>query len=127
MDEERDLSEMRKTWYTPLLPVAPRTSLSSLQYGTLLCFIVNVIVIFGLALAVRLGYWQDARAYAIGADEPDYVIPAQTLAREGRYVDTYISNNRIWTRVPLTSIFFAGSFLFVPDSAAAGRKATMQP
>src|SRR5207237_7793778 len=56
---------------------------------------------------------------AIGADEPDYVIPAQTLARDGRYVDTYISNNRIWTRVPLTAIFFAGSFLLVSDSAAA--------
>src|SRR5438874_7567013 len=82
-------------------------------------FIANIVVIFALALALRLAYWQDARAYAIGADEPDYVIPAQTLAREGRYVDTYISNNRIWTRVPLTAIFFAGSFLFVPDSAAA--------
>jgi hypothetical protein len=77
------------------------------------------VIIFVLALAVRIGYWQDARGYAIGADEPDYVIPAQTLAREGRYVDTYISNNRIWTRVPLTAIFFAGSFLFAPDNAAA--------
>jgi hypothetical protein len=82
-------------------------------------FWLNVIVIFVLALAIRLAYWADARAYAVGADEPDYVVPAQQFAREGRYVDTYISRDRIWTRVPLTSIFFAGSFLFVPDAAAA--------
>jgi hypothetical protein len=82
-------------------------------------FAINLVIIFAIALALRLAYWQDARAYAIGADEPDYVIPAQTLAREGRYVDTYISNKRIWTRVPLTAIFFAGSFLFVPDSLAS--------
>ncbi|MGA7733611.1 MAG: hypothetical protein WCD37_20305 [Chloroflexia bacterium] len=82
-------------------------------------FWINIAVIFTLALVIRLAYWADARAYAVGADEPDYVVPAQQFAREGRYVDTYISRDRIWTRVPLTSIFFAGSFLFVPDPAAA--------
>jgi hypothetical protein len=94
-------------------------------------FAANLVLIFFLAFALRIAYWQDARGYAIGADEPDYVIPAQTLVREGRYVDTYISNNRIWTRVPLTAIFFAGSFLFVPDSLAAQAKgddaALMEP
>jgi hypothetical protein len=94
-------------------------------------FLANVLLIFALALTIRLLYWQDARAYAVGADEPDYVVPAQQLAREGRYVDTYISRDRIWTRVPLASIFFAGSFLFVPDQAAAGAEgddaALMEP
>ncbi len=82
-------------------------------------FWANVAVIFVLAIAVRWAYWADARMYAVGADEPDYVVPAQQFAREGRYVDTYISRDRIWTRVPLTSIFFSASFLFVPDQAAA--------
>lgn len=82
-------------------------------------FFINLLIIFVLALLVRLGYWADARAYAVGADEPDYVVPAQQFAREGRYVDTYISRDRIWTRVPLTALFFAASFMFVPDPAAA--------
>ncbi len=94
-------------------------------------FTANILLIFALGLAIRVAYWQDARAYALGADEPDYVIPAQTFARDGRYVDTYISNDRIWTRVPLTALFFAGSFLFAPDSAAAGAQgddaALMEP
>ncbi|MEO8287499.1 MAG: hypothetical protein ABI670_13820 [Chloroflexota bacterium] len=96
-----------------------------------LLFAANILVIFVLAMSLRLAYWQDARAYAVGADEPDYVIPAQTLAREGRYVDTYISHNRVWTRVPLTSIFFAMSFPFVSDPAAANAEgddaALMEP
>lgn len=81
-------------------------------------FLLHVLIIFGLALGVRLAYWQDARAYSIGADEPDYVLPAQTLVRDGRYVDTFITPGRTWTRVPLTSFVFAASFLFVPDEAA---------
>ncbi|MEA2574558.1 MAG: hypothetical protein QOH93_1856 [Chloroflexia bacterium] len=81
-------------------------------------FLLHVLIVFALALVVRLAYWQDARAYAIGADEPDYVLPAQTLLRDGRYVDTFITPGRTWTRVPLTSLVFAGSFLFVPDEAA---------
>lgn len=80
--------------------------------------VLHVLVVFGLALGVRLAYWQDARAYSIGADEPDYVLPAQTLLRDGRYVDTFITPGRTWTRVPLTSLVFASSFLFVPDQAA---------
>ncbi len=78
-------------------------------------FLLHVFIVFAVALGVRLAYWQDARAYAIGADEPDYVLPAQTLVRDGRYVDTFITPGRTWTRVPLTSLLFAGSFLFVPD------------
>ena len=80
--------------------------------------LLHVLIVFGLALGVRLAYWQDARAYSIGADEPDYVLPAQTLLRDGRYVDTFITPGRTWTRVPLTSLVFASSFLFVPDEAA---------
>lgn len=82
-------------------------------------FLAHSLVIFALAILVRWGYWADSRAYAVGADEPDYVVPAQQFAQEGRYVDTYISRNRIWTRVPLTSIFFAASFALVNDQAAA--------
>ena len=89
------------------------------------------LAVFVLALGVRLAYWSDARGYTVGGDEPDYVVPAQTLLREGRYVDTFISRARPWTRVPLTSLFFAGSFLFVPDKAAAGAEgddaALMEP
>ncbi|HEX8229103.1 MAG TPA: hypothetical protein VF826_07290 [Chloroflexia bacterium] len=81
-------------------------------------FVLHVLIVFVVALGVRLAYWQDARAYAIGADEPDYVLPAQTLLRDGRYVDTFITPGRTWTRVPLTSLLFAGSFVFVPDEAA---------
>lgn len=83
-------------------------------------FIAHVLLIFALGLTVRLLYWSDARAYSIGADEPDYVLPAQTLVRDGRYVDTYIFPGRTWTRVPLTSLVFAGAFLLVPDEAAKG-------
>lgn len=94
-------------------------------------FLANILLIFALALSIRLLYWQDARAYSVGADEPDYVVPAQQLVREGRYIDTYVSHERIWTRVPLASLFFAGSFLFVPDKAAAGAEgddaALMEP
>lgn len=108
-------------------PVAPGPRRAT---GRLL-FALNLIVILALALGIRWAYWADARAYAVGADEPDYVVPAQQFAQEGRYVDTYISRNRIWTRVPLTSIFFAGSFLFVPDPAAVGAEgddaALMEP
>ncbi|HEX8600780.1 MAG TPA: hypothetical protein VF952_19960 [Chloroflexia bacterium] len=81
-------------------------------------FLLHVLIVFAVALGVRLAYWQDARAYAIGADEPDYVLPAQTLLRDGRYVDTFITPGRTWTRVPLTSLLFSGSFLLVPDEAA---------
>ena len=81
-------------------------------------FLLHVLIIFGLGLGVRLAYWQDARAYSIGADEPDYVLPAQMLVRDGRYVDTFITPGRTWTRVPLTSFVFAASFLFVPDEDA---------
>src|SRR5215210_7180041 len=94
-------------------------------------FPILVLAVLALALLVRLAYWSDARGYSIGADEPDYVIPAQTLVRDGRYVDTFISRDRVWTRVPLTSFLFAASFLFVPDSLAAGAEgddaALMQP
>ncbi|HST03213.1 MAG TPA: hypothetical protein VLQ48_00580 [Chloroflexia bacterium] len=94
-------------------------------------FLANILLIFALALTVRLLYWQDARTYAVGADEPDYVVPAQQLVRDGRYVDTYVSRDRIWTRVPGAALFFAGSFLFVPDQAAAGAEgddaALMEP
>lgn len=76
------------------------------------------LIILSLALSVRLLYWSDARAYSVGADEPDYVVPAQGLVRDGRYVDTFVSRGRPWTRVPLTSALFAGAFLFVPDAAA---------
>ncbi|MFL5735562.1 MAG: tetratricopeptide repeat protein [Chloroflexia bacterium] len=90
------------------------------------CFIILL-----LALVVRLGYWQDSRGYALRGDEPDYVLPAQTLVRVGEYVDTFIVPGRTWTRVPLTSLVFAGSFLFVPDplaaSAAGDDAALMQP
>ncbi|MDQ6693496.1 MAG: hypothetical protein M3014_03620, partial [Chloroflexota bacterium] len=94
-------------------------------------FVAPFLLIFLLALSVRVLYWSDARGYSVGADEPDYVVPAQTLVRDGRYVDTFISRNRPWTRVPLTSLFFAGSFLFVPDAAASHAEgdedASMQP
>jgi hypothetical protein len=94
-------------------------------------FLANILLIFALALSIRILYWQDARTYSVGADEPDYVVPAQQLVRDGRYVDTYISRDRIWTRVPLASLFFAGSFLFVPDKLAAGAEgddaALMEP
>ena len=81
-------------------------------------FLLHVVIIFAVALGVRLAYWQDARAYSIGADEPDYVLPAQTLSRDGEYVDTFITPGRTWTRVPLTSLLFATAFQFVPDKAA---------
>src|SRR5438270_11957181 len=83
-------------------------------------FAIHILVIFAMALGVRLAYWSDARAYAVGGDEPDYVLPAQTLLRDGQYVDTFITPGRTWNRVPLTSLLFAGSFLFVPDKLAAG-------
>jgi hypothetical protein len=80
---------------------------------------------------VRLAYWSDARAYRVGGDEQDYVIPAQTLVRDGQYIDTFVSRGHQWTRVPLTQLFFAGSFLFVPDSVAASAEgdeaAPMEP
>jgi len=89
------------------------------------------LLVLVLALIVRLLYWSDARGYTISWDEPDYVLPAQTLLREGHYLDNFISINRTWTRVPLTSIFFAGVFLLTPDSraatAAADDPALMQP
>ena len=96
-----------------------------------LLFVLAVSAIMLVALLVRLSYWQDARAYALRGDEPDYVLPAQTLAREGKYVDMFIVPGRTWTRVPLTSFVFAGSFLFVPDAAAAAAQgddaALMEP
>jgi hypothetical protein len=105
--------------------------MSRLPSRSNLLFTLSVLAVLTLALAIRLLYWSDARAYSVGADEPDYLLPAQTLARDGVYVDTYVSRGRPWTRVPLTSIFFAGSFLFVPDAAAAQAEgddaALMQP
>lgn len=81
---------------------------------------MHILLIFAIGLGVRLAYWSDARAYSIGADEPDYVLPAQTLLRDGHYVDTFITPGRTWTRVPLTSLVFVASFLLVNDSAAKG-------
>lgn len=80
---------------------------------------LGVLLIFAAALLLRLAYWQDAKGYALRGDEPDYVLPAQTLVREGQYVDTFIVPGRTWTRVPLTSLTFALSYLFVPDPGAA--------
>ncbi len=94
-------------------------------------FALHVSFVLFLALLVRLAYWSDARAYRIGGDEQDYVIPAQTLVRDGQYIDTFVSRGHQWTRVPLTQLFFAGSFLFVPDNTAASAEgdeaAPMQP
>src|SRR3954470_13676737 len=81
-------------------------------------FALHISLVLILALGVRLAYWSDARAYRIGGDEQDYVIPAQTLIREGKYVDTFVSRGHQWTRVPLTQLFFAASFLLVPDTLA---------
>ncbi|HKP52790.1 MAG TPA: hypothetical protein VJ183_09055 [Chloroflexia bacterium] len=94
-------------------------------------FALHVSLVLFIALVVRLAYWSDARAYRIGGDEQDYVIPAQTLVRDGQYIDTFVSRGHQWTRVPLTQLFFAGSFLFVPDGASASAEgdeaAPMQP
>ncbi len=94
--------------------------MKSSTIGALKALYLHVLVIFAIGLGVRLAYWSDARAYSIGADEPDYVLPAQTLLRDGHYVDTFITPGRTWTRVPLTSLVFAASFLFVNDGAARG-------
>src|SRR5438105_3325755 len=92
---------------------------------------IHLILILALGLAIRIAYWQDARAYTAGGDEIDYVIPAQTLLRDGKYVDTFVSSDRMWTRVPLTQLVFAASFLMVPDQAATQAQgddaALMQP
>ncbi|HYP39370.1 MAG TPA: hypothetical protein VEX13_03340 [Chloroflexia bacterium] len=105
--------------------------MSRLPSRSNLSFTLSVLAVLILALAIRLLYWSDAKAYSVGADEPDYLLPAQTLAREGVYIDTYVSRGRPWTRVPMTSVFFAGSFLLVPDAAAAQAEgddaALMQP
>jgi hypothetical protein len=105
--------------------------MSRLPSRSNLLFTLSVLAVLTLALAIRLLYWSDARAYSVGADEPDYLLPAQTFARDGVYVDTYVSRGRPWTRVPMTSLFFAGSFLLVPDAAAAQAEgddaALMQP
>ena len=94
-------------------------------------FILHLFLVITLALIVRLAYWSDARAYRVGGDEQDYVIPAQTLVRDGQYIDTFVSRGHQWTRVPLTQLFFAGAFLFVPDAGAASAEgdeaAPMQP
>jgi hypothetical protein len=82
-------------------------------------FALHLFLVIVFAVAVRLAYWADARAYSLSGDEPDYVVPAQTLVRDGRYVDTFLSRQRSWTRVPLAQLLFAGSFLFVPDRAAS--------
>ena len=82
-------------------------------------FTFHVFLILLVALLIRLLYWADAGGYSLAADEPDYVIPAQTLTREGRYVDTFVSHGRMWTRVPFTSLLFAASFVPLDDPGAS--------
>jgi hypothetical protein len=91
-----------------LSPPAPRATRQT-QHTALL-----VMLILGLGLAVRLAAWQEARGSAIRGDEPDYVIPAETLTRTGRYLDTFITEQRTWTRVPLTALVLAAAFATQP-------------
>jgi hypothetical protein len=67
-----------------------------------------------LAVAVRLASWQAAYGHAVRADEPDYVIPAETLTRTGQYFDTFLTEHRTWTRVPLNALVLAAAFATQP-------------
>jgi hypothetical protein len=95
---------------TPLANVTnPRLVFATTRLGWVL-----VALIMLLALAVRLASWQAAYGHAIRADEPDYVIPAETLTRTGHYFDTFQTDNRAWTRVPLTGLVLAAAFATQP-------------
>src|SRR5688572_14093510 len=101
-------------------PRPPTPDLQPLSRFTLHAsrFALHTFLILLVALLIRLLYWIDAGGYSLAADEPDYVVPAQTLLREGRYVDTFVSHERMWTRVPFTQLFFAASFLPIDDPQA---------
>src|SRR5690242_7827865 len=95
-------------------PAAPRRLTASAPPPTPRLVTFAVLLILGLGLALRLVAWQEARGYAIRADEPDYVIPAETLTRSGRYLDTFITEHRTWTRVPLEALVLAAAFATQP-------------
>jgi hypothetical protein len=73
-----------------------------------------VVLIFVVALGVRLASWQTAYGHAIRADELDYVIPAETFTRTGQYFDTFQTHGRTWTRVPLNALVLAAAFATQP-------------
>src|SRR5690242_15951337 len=73
-----------------------------------------VVLILGAALAVRLASRDAAAGHAIRADELDYAIPAETLTRTGQYLDTFQTEHRTWTRVPLNALVLAAAFATQP-------------
>ncbi|MGI8589064.1 MAG: hypothetical protein ACR2M0_15470 [Chloroflexia bacterium] len=74
-----------------------------------------VLLILALGLGVRLASRQATEGHGIRGDEPDYVIPAQTLTRTGHYLDTFITDGRTWTRVPLNGLLLAAAFATQPQ------------
>src|SRR5436190_49282 len=90
-----------------------KTATARRPNSRLLFWLLVVLVLAGGA-AVRLAAWQEARGYAPRGDELDYVIPAETLTRTGRYLDTFITEGRTWTRVPGNALLLAAAFATQP-------------
>src|SRR5689334_22513565 len=97
--------------------------------GTLLRWGLVALILVG-ALAVRLASRDSAAGHAIRADELDYAIPAETLTRTGQYLDTFQTEHRTWTRVPLNALVLAAAFATqppVPPEATVADTGLMTP
>jgi len=80
--------------------------------------VVGLVCLLGLGLALRLASLQEAAGHDVRGDELDYVIPAETLTRTGRYLDTFLTDRRTWTRVPLNGLLLAAAFATKPPLPA---------
>ncbi|MDQ2808327.1 MAG: hypothetical protein M3Z04_15650, partial [Chloroflexota bacterium] len=107
----------------PLPPPAPTRSTAHVLRFTfyvlrLLPALTALVSILGLGLALRVASLQEAAGHDVRGDELDYVIPAVTLVRTGQYLDTFLTERRTWTRVPLNSLLLAAAFATQPPLPA---------
>ncbi len=104
-------------------PTVPAIPVPMLPYHTshllyyilrLMPAVIGLVCILGLGLGLRLASLNEAHGHDVRGDELDYVIPAETLTRTGRYLDTFLTERRTWTRVPLNGLLLAAAFATQP-------------
>ncbi|HMA35294.1 MAG TPA: hypothetical protein VKY74_12565, partial [Chloroflexia bacterium] len=93
-------------------PIQPPATIHHPQFAVLAALVLLV------ALGLRLASWHAALGHDVRADELDYVIPAETLTRTGQYLDTFLTEHRTWTRVPLNALVLAAAFATQPPVPA---------